>query len=55
MLCQKNSFFSMICFMLSGVAVTLGMLFFFTKTKTGRRAVKRVRRVGRDMEDLLSL
>lgn len=44
----------MLALMLSGAAVVLGMLFFFKKTKHGRRLSKRMRRVGRDMEDVFS-
>ena len=50
----KNGLFSMLCLAASVAGTVFGMMLFFKNTKKGRRLAKKARRIGKDMEELLS-
>lgn len=54
-MCSKTSVCSMLCLVLSTVAVTIGVMAFFKNTRKGRRMVKKAKRLGRDVEDIFSM
>lgn len=44
----------MLCLVLSAMTAVFGMMLFLKNTRKGRKMAKKARRLGRDMEDMLS-
>ncbi len=40
--------------LVAGMAGVIGMMFYFTKTKHGRRVAKKARRIGKDARDFFA-